>query len=236
MTAVTLPTNTRIGLCFHGIGRRLRTLESDEFRYWVSEDQFLRILDEAAEWPQVDISFDDGNASDVAIALPALQQRGLVAVFYALAGRLDQPGSLSTAELREIVAADMEIGTHGWHHIPWSDLDDDTARLELVEARERLADAAGRSVAQAALPLGRYNRRALRRLQGCGLPVSVHERPWSGSTGGLAPTSVQRARRRHPGVDPADGDRSQPSLGSWSAVSQGRCEAASLTRAVPTSL
>ena len=168
MTALTLPANTRIGLCFHGIGRQLRTLESDESGYWVSEDQFLRILDEAAEWPQVDISFDDGNASDVAIALPALQQRGLVAVFYALAGRLDQPGSLSTAELREIVAADMEVGTHGWHHVPWSDLDDDAARLELVEARERLADAAGRPVARAALPLGRYNRRALGRLRDAG--------------------------------------------------------------------
>jgi peptidoglycan/xylan/chitin deacetylase (PgdA/CDA1 family) len=175
--AVTLPSETRIGLCFHGIGPRLRTLESDESGYWVSEDQFLRILDEAAEWPDVDISFDDGNVSDVAIALPALQERGLGAVFYALAGRVDEPGSLSGAELRELVTAGMEVGTHGWHHVPWSDLDDVAAHLELVEARERLAEAAGRPVVRAALPLGRYNRRALRRLREAGYQsVSTSDR------------------------------------------------------------
>jgi peptidoglycan/xylan/chitin deacetylase (PgdA/CDA1 family) len=172
-----LPQNTGVALCFHGIGARLRTLESDESGYWVSEDQFLRILDGVAEWPDVELSFDDGNASDVAIALPALRERGLMAVFYALAGRVDQPGSLTTAELREIVAADMEVGTHGWHHVPWTDLDDAGARLELLDARLRLSEAAGQEVTRAALPLGRYNRRVLARLRQAGYEsVSTSDR------------------------------------------------------------
>jgi peptidoglycan/xylan/chitin deacetylase (PgdA/CDA1 family) len=165
VTAVTLPRNTRIGLCFHGIGRRLRTLESDESGYWVSEDQFLRILDEAAEWPQVDISFDDGNASDVEIALPALQARGLSGTFYALAGRLDKPGSLRAEDLRTLTAAGMEVGTHGWNHVPWTGLGPSTFHQEISQARSCLAEVIGRPVNKAALPLGRYDRRVLRGLR-----------------------------------------------------------------------
>jgi peptidoglycan/xylan/chitin deacetylase (PgdA/CDA1 family) len=177
MVVATLPSNTGIALCFHGIGPRLRTLQSDEAGYWLSEEQFLRILDEVAEWPQVELSFDDGNASDVAIGLPALRQRGLVAVFYALAGRVDQPGSLTTAELREIVAADMEVGTHGWHHVPWTDLDDAAARLEILDSRLQLSEAAGHEITRAALPLGRYNRRVLARLHQAGYQsVSTSDR------------------------------------------------------------
>ena len=43
--------------------------------------------------PGVRISFDDGNASDIELALPRLEERGLRATFFVLAGRLDEPGS-----------------------------------------------------------------------------------------------------------------------------------------------
>jgi peptidoglycan/xylan/chitin deacetylase (PgdA/CDA1 family) len=166
-----------VGVCFLGIGPRGRPLETDEAGYWVSKDQFLRILDEVAGWPHLDLSFDDGNASDVAIALPALQERGLVAEFYALAGRIDHPGSLSTDDLRVLVGAGMEIGTHGWQHVPWTRLDDAAVRLELVDSRLRLEEAAGSPVTRAALPLGRYDRRALRRLRRAGYrSVSTSDR------------------------------------------------------------
>ena len=40
---------------------------------WVGLASFLDVLDAAAERGDVTITFDDGNASDVEIALPALQ-------------------------------------------------------------------------------------------------------------------------------------------------------------------
>ena len=45
------------------------------------------------------ISFDDGNASDLEIGLPALLERGLTATFFVLAGRLGRPGSLDADEV-----------------------------------------------------------------------------------------------------------------------------------------
>jgi peptidoglycan/xylan/chitin deacetylase (PgdA/CDA1 family) len=147
-----------INVCFHGIGTPARELEPGEDRYWVTEKQYLEILDEIATWPSVRISFDDGNASDHAIGLPALLSRGLTADFFALAARLDQPGSLSSTALCELRDAGMQIGTHGMHHRSWRDLDPQERQDELVSARDRLAEVAGVPVTQAACPLGRYDR------------------------------------------------------------------------------
>ena len=60
---------------FHGIGTPQRTLEPGEDRYWVAIDEFLAMLDAIAAAPGVRISFDDGNASDIEIALGGLRER-----------------------------------------------------------------------------------------------------------------------------------------------------------------
>ena len=77
-------------ICFHGIGSPGRRIDDDEARYWVTRDGYLRILDEVVTWPAMSLSFDDGNASDVELGLPAPFERGLSATFFVLAGRLDR--------------------------------------------------------------------------------------------------------------------------------------------------
>ena len=154
-----------IHLCFHGIGTCEREREPGEARYWVTESVFHGILDEIAPHPNVRLSFDDGNASDAAVALPALRERGLRATFFALAGRLDDPVSLGAHDLEDLRDAGMAIGSHGWAHVPWRGLAPADVRRELVEARDVLAEASGGPVEEAALPLGRYDRRLLGRLR-----------------------------------------------------------------------
>jgi peptidoglycan/xylan/chitin deacetylase (PgdA/CDA1 family) len=92
----------------------------------------------------------------------------MTATFFPVAGRVDQPGSLTSAALRELRRNQMCIGTHGMDHIPWRGLDRDQQRREFVLARERLADASGGPILEAALPLGRYDRRVLSRLRRLG--------------------------------------------------------------------
>lgn len=154
MTTVT-------NVCFHGIGEARREMEPGEAHYWVSLDSFLRVLDALADRPEVRISFDDGNVSDVEIALPALQERGLTATFFVLAGRLERAGSLFTDQVRELLAAGMSIGTHGMHHRSWRGMTPGDSHVELVEARAMLGHVTGRPVTEAALPLGLYDRRLL---------------------------------------------------------------------------
>lgn len=154
-----------INLCFHGIGTCVEEREPGESRYWVTEAAFLGMLDEAARVPRVRLSFDDGNRSDIEIALPALRERGLTASFFALAGRLNDPASLGPAELRELRAAGMRIGSHGWQHVPWRRLSTADTEREVADARVALSEASAGPIVEAALPLGRYDRRLLARLK-----------------------------------------------------------------------
>lgn len=158
----------KIQLCFHGIGAIQEEREPGEARYWVTEELFHSILDIVQARPGVALSFDDGNRSDVDVALPALTERGLDATFFALAGRLDDARSLGREDLKHLRASGMRIGTHGWQHIPWRGLTEAQAQQELIDARDMLQELVGEPVDQAALPLGRYDRQLLRRLKDAG--------------------------------------------------------------------
>lgn len=157
-----------LNICFHGIGTPGRTLEPGEDKYWITTDEFHRILDEIATWPGVRISFDDGNASDIEIGLPALLERDLPATFFVLAGRFGAGGSLSEADVIELHRHHMTIGTHGMNHIPWRRMPKLVRDRELVEARQRIADVSGVDIVEAALPLGQYDRRLLADLKRLG--------------------------------------------------------------------
>ncbi|HOZ57554.1 MAG TPA: polysaccharide deacetylase family protein [Nakamurella multipartita] len=183
-----MPEHRALNICFHGIGNPARTLEPGEDRYWISVDEFHRILDEIATWPDVRISFDDGNASDVEIGFPALVERGLTATFFVLAGRFGERGSLSETDVIELHRGRMKIGTHGMDHVPWRRMSNAVRDRELVQARQRIAEVAGTDILEAALPLGQYDRKLLADLKGLGYRA-VH-------------TSDRRAARRGRWIQP----------------------------------
>ncbi|MEZ0108688.1 peptidoglycan/xylan/chitin deacetylase (PgdA/CDA1 family) [Catenulispora sp. EB89] len=156
-------------ISFHGIGTpNGPEREPDEHRYWVTKSAFLRVLDLCAEQPNVRLSFDDGNASDAAIALPALQERGLTADFFPIADRLGTPGNLDHDAVQALADAGMTIGTHGAAHRPWTKVPQTDQNTELQDARARIAEAAGRPVDTAACPFGAYDRKVLHALRTAG--------------------------------------------------------------------
>jgi peptidoglycan/xylan/chitin deacetylase (PgdA/CDA1 family) len=73
-------------LTVHGIGETTRALEQGEDATWITVEQFERVADAVAGRSDVRITFDDGNASDVEIALPRLVERGLKAEFFGPGG------------------------------------------------------------------------------------------------------------------------------------------------------
>jgi peptidoglycan/xylan/chitin deacetylase (PgdA/CDA1 family) len=119
----------------------------------------------AGELPDraVCLTFDDGFASVVDHAAPALAERGLAATVFCVAGYLDgfndwpsQPASAprlrlaSSTTLAGLAAAGWEIGAHGFEHEPLDRASPETAELELIEAKtvlERTIDAPVRSFA-----------------------------------------------------------------------------------------
>jgi peptidoglycan/xylan/chitin deacetylase (PgdA/CDA1 family) len=149
-------------------GTPQRGLEAGEQDVWVSRDQFVALLDRVQARRDVTITFDDGNASDVEYALPALQERGLTATFFVVAGRLGYPGFLDADDVLALADAGMEIGCHGMRHRPWRGLDDAALHQELVDAKAVLENVVGRPLTRAACPFGSYDRRVLRTLRRAG--------------------------------------------------------------------
>ena len=161
-------TERAINLTFHGVGEPPRPLEPGEASVWVSLQMFLAVLDRVADRPDVRISFDDGNVSDIEQALPALHERGLRGTFFVVAGRLGTPHFLDEGDVRSLGAAGMEIGCHGMRHRPWRGLDERALHEELVEGKAILESVAGRPVTRAACPFGSYDRRVLGTLRRSG--------------------------------------------------------------------
>jgi peptidoglycan/xylan/chitin deacetylase (PgdA/CDA1 family) len=156
-------------LTVHGIGEPARELDPGEEETWVSVAQFERVMDAVAGRPDVRITFDDGNVSDVRIALPRLVERGLRAEFFVLAGLLGEPGRLDSTGVRELLRAGMRIGSHGWAHRDWRTLDAGQAAEELSAAHHLLGQLTGEPVSRVAIPFGSYDRRVLSRLRRAGV-------------------------------------------------------------------
>jgi len=157
-----------INLTFHGVGRQPAGLDAGEAAVWISRERFGAVLDSVAGRDDVRITFDDGNESDVSLALPALRSRGLTATFFVVAGRLGTPGYLDAAGVRTLAAGGMTVGCHGMRHRPWRALDRPALREEFVDAREVLERALGAPVTEAACPFGAYDRLTLAALRRSG--------------------------------------------------------------------
>jgi peptidoglycan/xylan/chitin deacetylase (PgdA/CDA1 family) len=150
-----------LNLCFHGIGPPRRELEPGEAERWISPAQFEELLDVIVRVPALRLTFDDGNASDVELALPALMRHHLTAAFFIISGRIGQPGSLGAADLRSLARAGMTVGSHGVSHRSWRMVGTQELHQELSGAHRVIAAATGQPVKQVACPLGSYDRRVL---------------------------------------------------------------------------
>ena len=150
-------------LTFHEVADR--TSPGNDPAMTVTPDFFADVLDRVRGRPDVQITFDDGNRSDVDTALPLLEERGMQATFFVLADRIDRSDELTTADLQRLVEAGMTIGSHGRAHVPWTDCDDRHLDAEIAASAEDLAGAIGRPVNRFACPFGAYDRRVLAALR-----------------------------------------------------------------------
>ncbi|MGW0808376.1 polysaccharide deacetylase family protein [Nonomuraea sp. NPDC002799] len=158
-----------INLTVHGIGDTDRPLDPGEDGTWVTVEQFERVLDAVVDRKDVRITFDDGNASDVEIALPRLLERGLRGEFFVLAGLIGQPGRVTADGVAELVRSGMRVGSHGWGHRDWRRLGPGQVSEELSQAHQVIGGLCGHPVTRVAIPFGSYDRHVLGRLRTAGV-------------------------------------------------------------------
>jgi peptidoglycan/xylan/chitin deacetylase (PgdA/CDA1 family) len=133
-------------------------------------------LDDCADWlcglrtlnsRSMVLTFDDGYASVVTRALPVLIRFGLPAVVYVIGRRIGGdnrwPGqwpSIPTmpladiAQLKELAAAGIEIGSHSWSHPVLTEIDNQSLTAEVNHSADRLEQALGIPIRHFAYPYG----------------------------------------------------------------------------------
>ena len=150
-------------LTFHEVAEH--TTPGNDPAMTVTPRLFAAVLDHVRGRPDVRITFDDGNRSDVDTALPLLEERGMRATFFVLADRIDGPDQLTTDDLQRMVDAGMILGSHGRAHVPWTECDDRQLTAEIAGSAQDLGAAIGRPVDHFACPFGAYDRRVLSALR-----------------------------------------------------------------------
>ncbi len=169
-------------LMYHALYRGTDTsaIDQEDLPYAVSENEFAAQLDlllskkvglfESSQVPEIVITFDDGHQSNLGIAAPLLQARGMSAYFFITSDFIDKrPGYMNGEQLRRLgETPGMCIGSHGVSHRFFDDLNKEESRSELVDSRERLESITGRKCQSISFPGGRYDEQTLHLLQAAG--------------------------------------------------------------------
>ncbi|MFF4814790.1 polysaccharide deacetylase family protein [Kitasatospora sp. NPDC001309] len=157
--------------------RQLRWLSSWGLR-GVAVETLLRCHREGTARGLVGLSFDDGYRDFTEEVMPALVEYGFTATVYVVAGRLggyndwDQLGPrkplMTALQVREVVAAGLEIGSHGLTHQRLAGLGARDLAAQVAGSRRALEDLTGQEVAGFCYPYGSLDAAAVAAVAGAG--------------------------------------------------------------------
>jgi peptidoglycan/xylan/chitin deacetylase (PgdA/CDA1 family) len=121
------------------------------------------------------VTFDDAYRSVLDLAAPVLRRRGVPGVVFAppgLAGRDAPPEAILDADgLRELAAYGIDLGVHGFDHVPLAGLEPDELERQTSAARTALADATGVVARAFAYPNGSFDDAARAAVAAAGFEV-----------------------------------------------------------------
>jgi len=158
----------------------------------------------SADEKRLAITFDDGYRSLMQYALPILSRYNFRATVFIIAGYVGRPNlwdvkfflphfqHLDWNELRALMAAGWEIGSHSLNHDYLPSLANDELRHDLSASRKILEDNLQTPVAHLSLPFGRGNERVYRAAHDAGY-VSVST---LGNPERISPNNVKSIPRR----------------------------------------
>lgn len=117
------------------------------------------------------LSFDDGTLDHYELVLPLLTEFKLRAVFFVPTAKLDQPGRLTSVQLRELVDAGHTIGCHSHEHKRMDTMTAKEIRQQLNTAKKILREQTGVEPWIFAPPGGYINSTIRNAALECGLRV-----------------------------------------------------------------
>ena len=118
------------------------------------------------------ITIADGREDGYAHAFPILRKHGFVATFFVITGRLDEARYLTWAELCEMQAAGMEIGTHTARHVDETTYTRSQTDRQVNAAQRAIARHLGLPPVSFAYPFGQRPANLVASVMASGLDVA----------------------------------------------------------------
>lgn len=104
------------------------------------------------------LTFDDGYEDFYSIAYPLLKKYGLPGTLYIIINRLDTPGYVTRAQVKEMAESGLvEIGSHTFNHPDLRLKKSKDAVFEIKNSRLELEKISGQKILTFAYPYGYYN-------------------------------------------------------------------------------
>ncbi|GAC1569593.1 MAG: hypothetical protein NVS3B18_00730 [Candidatus Dormibacteria bacterium] len=119
------------------------------------------------------ITFDDGYDNFATVAEPILAAHGFVATDFVVSGFLNRPGFMTAAQVRQMDADGMVIGSHTVHHVNLARLPQPLARAEIEGGKATLEAILGHPVLDFAYPYGGFNPAMMQLVQQAGFREAV---------------------------------------------------------------
>ncbi len=155
-------------------------------------------LDQHAPLParRVVLTFDDGYEDNYTVAFPLLRKYGFAGTFFVVTSSVGRRDHLTSAQIRAMAQAGMDIESHGVHHVDFSRLSMTEARSELLQSRKTIEGWTGAPVVFFAYPAGRYSVALEHLLDTLGYRGALTERPGF-VTLDSQPFTLERVRVSH---------------------------------------
>lgn len=117
-------------------------------------DLLVKAINQGAALPMrpVVISFDDGDITVYRTAFPIMKEFGYTGIMYIVGNRLETDGFMDTAEIKEMIAAGWQVGSHSMTHTDLTKSTDVT--WELSQSKTDLETALGVPISSFAYPFG----------------------------------------------------------------------------------
>ena len=157
-------------LCTHSPAAfefHLSSLQKRGFRFISLGQLVAEIQTYGTEQPNsVVITFDDGWLDNYEFAAPILKKLGLPATVFVttahLPGNTPDSKRMTTAQLRELIAAGWTLGAHTQNHRDLIQISESEARTEIAGSKADLENVLGAPVDFFAYPGGAFNRQIVR--------------------------------------------------------------------------
>ncbi|HLK51994.1 MAG TPA: polysaccharide deacetylase family protein [Candidatus Angelobacter sp.] len=161
-------------------------MPESNYAYCVTSSAFaehLRLFDSLAKSSgqnsSVEITFDDGEQSQLHNALPLLAAHGISARYFVTPGLIGTAAKfLGWGELKTLQNAGHSIQSHGWSHKFLTFCSDDELTHELRASKQLLEEKLGNAVEEISVPGGRWNRRVIAACAAAGYKRVYVSDPW----------------------------------------------------------